>query len=118
MLDSIFFSRNVVGEVGPVSMYMCVDESFHHYHHGVYETPNCCDTTDGHAPVIVGYGTDKKHGDYWLVKNSWGLLRLSLIMCRIAVFILLEGTSWGIDGYAKFRRGENMCDIGYYAVVS
>ena len=54
-----------------------------------------CKNTDqdvNHAVLAVGYGTDATEGDYWIVKNSWG-------------------TTFGVDGYFKIKRGVNMCGI-------
>jgi len=38
-----------------------------------------------HAIQLVGYGSDPQHGDYWLVRNSWGAL-------------------WGEHGYIRLQR--------------
>jgi hypothetical protein len=46
----------------------------------------------GHAILIVGYGIDEKGQKFWWVQNSWG-------------------SKWGINGYFKMTRGENMCRI-------
>jgi len=49
-----------------------------------------------HILSIVGWGRDDTHGDYWILRNSWG-------------------TYWGTDGYAKIKMGshnlgvENSC---------
>jgi len=43
-----------------------------------------------HILSIVGWGSDKDHGDYWILRNSWG-------------------TYWGEDGFAKIKMGgENL----------
>jgi len=44
-----------------------------------------------HAIQLVGYGSDPDHGDYWLVRNSWGAF-------------------WGEHGYIRLQReSELMC---------
>tara|TARA_B100001248_G_scaffold260079_1_gene247442 strand:+ start:86 stop:1522 length:1437 start_codon:yes stop_codon:yes gene_type:complete len=45
----------------------------------------------GHAVEIVGWG-EENGIKYWWIKNTWGV-------------------SYGINGYFKFFRGKNMCNI-------
>lgn len=78
MFRKINFSRDIVATVGPVSIVFCVEDDFYYYQGSVYKHNNCCKATS-HAPVIVGYGTDEKEGDYWLVKNFWGNFSLLAI---------------------------------------
>lgn len=63
--------RDIVAYVGPISVLLCADSGFDHYNGGVYKQDNCCMGTN-HAVLLVGYGTSARHGDYWIIKNSWG----------------------------------------------
>jgi len=46
-----------------------------------------------HSVKIVGWGTDPKQGDYWIVQNSWGV-------------------NWGpYDGFFLIKKGVNECFI-------
>ena len=82
---------NAVKE-GPVSVSIdTAHMSFMLYSSGVYSEPKCSRSRLNHAALVVGYGTEDGK-DYWLVKNSWG-------------------TDWGMDGYIKISRGDNMCGI-------
>ncbi|KAL6478435.1 hypothetical protein MHYP_G00142700 [Metynnis hypsauchen] len=89
---------NAVATVGPISAGMDASRpSLKLYMSGVYDEPNCS-TKVNHAILIVGYGTDAKKNDYWLVKNSWGV-------------------NWGDNGYIKMSRNKNnQCGIATYAV--
>jgi len=69
----------------PVAIAIEADQSaFQLYKSGVF-TGTCGANLD-HGVLAVGYGTDSKDGDYYLVKNSWG-------------------TTWGDKGYIKLGRG-------------
>jgi len=61
---------------------------FGHYSSGVYDG-TCGSGKDGHCVAVVGYAPG-----YWIIRNSWG-------------------TTWGMEGYAHFKRGVNLCNIGW-----
>lgn len=86
---------------GPVSVAIdASQESFRLYDGGVYDEPNCGNQEENldHGVLVVGYGTDPVHGDYYLVKNSWS-------------------ETWGQAGYIKMARNkDNQCGIATSAV--
>lgn len=88
-----------IGTVGPVSVTIDAShESFQHYHSGIYHERSCSERNIDHAILAVGYGTDDKGNDYYLVKNSWG-------------------RTWGEDGYVKLpRTSKNHCGIASAAI--
>jgi len=80
---------------GPVSICYQVVSDFQHYTSGVYESTKCKNGPQdvNHAVLAVGYGVDDTTSKpYYLVKNSWG-------------------PTFGIKGYFKIIRGQNMCGI-------
>jgi len=73
-----------VATVGPIAI--SVDAgSWFAYESGVYDGCNQTNPDIDHAVQLVGYGTDPKFGDYWLVRNSWS-------------------SQWGEKGYIRLRR--------------
>ncbi|KAL4491454.1 hypothetical protein ABPG72_008110 [Tetrahymena utriculariae] len=82
-----------VATIGPIAI--SIDSTgWDSYEEGVFDG---CDYSENinidHAVVLVGYGTDPKYGDYWLVRNSYG-------------------TEFGEDGYIRIKReSEPQCGI-------
>ena len=89
-----------VATQGPISVAIEVTYNFLAYGGGVFVDRACGSHIQdlNHAVLVVGYGTDAQHGDYWIVKNSWG-------------------SSWGEDGYIRMARNRNnQCGIATQAV--
>jgi len=79
-------------QLGPVSIAIEADQPiFQMYTSGVISGPSCGTNLD-HGVLLVGYGTDAKLGDYWIVKNSWN-------------------AQWGEKGYVRLARGQNECGM-------
>ncbi|KAH7717152.1 cathepsin L [Aphelenchoides avenae] len=68
--------KEAVGTVGPVSVGIDASDPLWQAWNGtgVYSNDQCASAADDldHAVLVVGYGTDEKYGDYWIVKNSYG----------------------------------------------
>jgi len=80
-------------QLGPVSIAIEADKPIFQLYNGGVITGTQCGTDLDHGVLIVGYGTDAKAGDYWIVKNSWG-------------------QSWGIEsGYVRLARNQNECGL-------
>lgn len=94
---------NIVSQDGPVAAGVYLTPNFLKYSGGVFSDPACpsgCQVE--HVVVVAGYGTDPVHGDYYLIRNSWG-------------------TGWGENGYMRMARGGqakqlNTCSISCYAM--
>jgi cathepsin L len=80
-------------QLGPVSIAIEADQPIFQLYTGGVISGKSCGTNLDHGVLIVGYDTDAKLGDYWIVKNSWG-------------------QAWGIEsGYVRLARNQNECGL-------
>jgi len=70
--------------VGPLAINVDASAWFS-YESGVFDGCNQTNPDIDHVVQLVGYGSDTKYGDYWLVRNSWT-------------------PAWGEYGYIRLRR--------------
>ncbi|GMS98491.1 hypothetical protein PENTCL1PPCAC_20666, partial [Pristionchus entomophagus] len=93
--------KEAVATIGPIGAAIDVmHNSFANYASGVLYEPKCQNENPNHGILVIGYGTDPEHGDYWLIKNSWG-------------------TTWGEEGYGKIARNrDNHCGIASMAMYA
>ncbi|KAH8297939.1 hypothetical protein KR018_001888, partial [Drosophila ironensis] len=86
----------VVYNIGPVVVSIDhLHDGFENYGGGVLSIPNCGKSRLElkHSVLVVGFGTDPALGEYWLIKNSFGV-------------------TWGEEGYFRLARNAgNMCGV-------
>jgi hypothetical protein len=81
----------------PVSVAICVNPALQFYSSGVFDG-ECC-TGLNHGVLVVGYGRDSAAGEYWKIKNSWGM-------------------GWGERGYFRLQKdtgGPGQCGVAMKA---
>lgn len=93
---------DAVANHGPVAVAInAAMKDFYYYQGGIYSNPNCDPNDRDHEVLVVGYGTENGQ-DYWLLKNSWGVI-------------------WGEKGFFRMARNKgNMCGVAAearYAVL-
>jgi cathepsin B len=93
-------AANIQAEIyakGSVECAFSVYENFMHYTSGVY-TAKSGQLLGGHAVRVIGWGTEGGV-PYWTIANSWN-------------------TTWGIQGFFKFKRGIDLCGMESQCVAS
>ena len=68
------------------------------YKSGVYYDPICSSRNLNHAILVVGYGTNNLGQDYWLIKNSWLVLKFYIqirFICVLDYMIMFKGEKLG-----------------------
>uniref|UniRef100_A0A6G1S9W2 Cathepsin L n=1 Tax=Aceria tosichella TaxID=561515 RepID=A0A6G1S9W2_9ACAR len=87
--------EKLVAKFGPVAVTISREADALYYKSGIY-TCSKKQSSWNDWILVVGYGSDRKFGDYWILKGSWG-------------------REWGENGYMRIRRG--VCQIGAYVTI-
>uniref|UniRef100_M4B737 Peptidase C1A papain C-terminal domain-containing protein n=1 Tax=Hyaloperonospora arabidopsidis (strain Emoy2) TaxID=559515 RepID=M4B737_HYAAE len=87
----------------PIAVAITSNGGFGEYRGGFYTCPNNGEMASkndlNHALLLVGYGTDSTHGDYWILKNSYG-------------------SSWGDNGFMKLVADAKInCGLNVFPVI-
>ena len=95
--------KQAIMNYGIVDAAILTTPSFVNYSGGIYSDGNthcngspCSYTRTNHAIALVGWGNDPTHGDYWILRNSWG-------------------KSWGESGYMRIKvtSARVACAVSY-----
>lgn len=113
--------KSALWKYGVLDVAVDVTYSFSGYNGGVYEDsltscPYGDYTATNHAVALVGWGSDKEHGDYWILRNSWGsswgekgYMRISVEAARVAcAATYLEIDEVDVNEYNKKKRSPNL----------
>ncbi|KAI9908250.1 hypothetical protein PsorP6_004181 [Peronosclerospora sorghi] len=87
----------------PIAVAITSNGGFAEYAGGFYNCPNNGEIASkndlNHALLLVGFGSDRTHGDYWILKNSYGSL-------------------WGEDGFMKLIADTKInCGLNVFPVI-
>lgn len=59
-----------VATIGPISVAIdASSKNFLFFSEGIFSDENCSSENLDHAVLLVGYGSSKTEGDYWIIKN-------------------------------------------------
>ena len=95
--------KTAIIDYGVVDAAVYVTTDFQNYTGDIYIDANtscsgspCSYTATNHAIALVGWGYDATHGDYWILRNSWG-------------------SSWGESGYMRIKAtsARVACAVSY-----
>ena len=87
--------RKEIATNGPTEVCFTIYHNFYSFFRnhptGIYDTTNSTSVVGGHCVKIIGWG-EEDGKPFWLIANSWG-------------------TGFGDQGFFRFLRGSNLCDM-------